>query len=88
MLIMTRYLWTGESEFCICGHRITDHETCQTFIAIATQEPPTVSCGGGNKCRVTQDCKCECDEFRPYRIASEDEVIEKQYSEVITKQDE
>ena len=78
---MTRYLWTGESEYYICGHRVTDHETSQSFIAIATQGPPTVTCWGGN---------CHCDEFRPYRMLGErdNEIIEKQYLEVITKEDE
>ena len=83
---MTRYLWTGESEYCICAHHVTDHETCQSFIAIATQEPPTVICRGkfGNKSHPISHCNC--DEFRPYRIRilgeDDNEVIEQQYSEV------
>jgi hypothetical protein len=48
------------------------------------QEPPTITCGGGYKARIIQGC--HCDEFRPYRIATiteeDEEVIEKQYSEV------
>jgi len=89
---MTKFLWTGESEYCTCGHHVTDHETWQSFIAIATQQPATttVTCRGGNKVGIIQGC--HCDEFRPYRnrILDEDynEVIEKQYPEVNTKQNE
>jgi hypothetical protein len=24
---LTKFLWTGESEYCICGNHVTDHET-------------------------------------------------------------
>jgi hypothetical protein len=42
-----------------------------------------VACSGENKASVIQNC--ECNEFRPYRIAREGdaEVIEKQIPEVI-----
>ena len=66
---MTRFLWTGESEYCICGHHLTDHETSQSFVAIAAQEPPTVTCIGGNKSHPIRNC--ECDEFRPFRVVSQ-----------------
>ena len=71
--------------YCICGHHVTDHETLQSFIAIATpEEPPTVTCRGGNKPHAIRNC--ECDEFRPYRTVGEDndykEAIEKQIWEV------
>ena len=72
---MTRYLWTRESEYCICGHHLTDHETLQWPISLT--ENPVVICRGGNKTRIRN---CHCDKFRPYRtrIAREDEeeVIE------------
>jgi len=94
---MTRYLWTGESEYCTCGHHVTDHETCQSqsFIAIAKQQQATttVICrggegeeegkGNGSKVRIIRGC--HCDEFRPYRIATtedDNKVIEKQIWEV------
>jgi hypothetical protein len=31
---MTKYLWTGESEYCICGHHVTDHEISQWLISL------------------------------------------------------
>jgi hypothetical protein len=79
---MTRFLWTGESEFCICGHHLTDHETSQWPVSIT--QPPMVICraSGGDKSHFIHTC--HCDEFRPYRIAGEEdkEAIEKQCSEV------
>jgi hypothetical protein len=39
---MTRFLWTGESEYCICGHHVTDHETLQWPISLT--ERPVVIC--------------------------------------------
>ena len=77
-LSLPRYLWTGESEYCICGHHVTDHETLQWPILLT--EPPIVICGGGDKSRIIHNC--ECGEFRPYRVGVEDEV-EKQNWEVI-----
>jgi hypothetical protein len=80
---MAKFLWTGESEFCICGHHVTDHETLQWPISLT--EHPVVICRGGNKAYIIQSC--HCDEFRPYRIAREDEkeVIENKIQEVIKK---
>jgi hypothetical protein len=79
---MTRYLWTGESEFCICGHHVTDHETLQWPISL-TERPVVICRGGNNKVGIINSC--DCNEFRPYRIATTEEVkqvIEKQYLEV------
>ena len=80
---MTRFLWTVESEFCICGHHLTDHEASQWLISIT--QPSTVICRGrgGDKTRIIRGC--HCDEFRPYRIVGEDneEAVEKQHQEVI-----
>lgn len=81
---MTRYLWTGESEFCICGHHVTDHETSQWLVSMV--KPPTLVCRGGNRSHNVRNC--ECDEFRPYRIVGKEEgeeAIEKQNPEVIRK---
>ena len=75
---MTRFLWTGESEYCVCGYHITDHETSQLPISIA--QPPLVICRGARNVRAIGNC--ECDEFRPYRtrIATEEDydVVEKE----------
>jgi hypothetical protein len=67
---MTRYLWTGESEYCTCGHHITDHETLQWPIIMLT-EHPVVICRGGNNRPELFIPTCHCDEFRPYRIVME-----------------
>jgi hypothetical protein len=77
---MTRFLCTGGSEFCICGQQVTDHETLQWPISLT--EDPIAVCKGDNKVQIIQGC--HCDEFRPYRIATEEdkEVIEKQVWEV------
>jgi hypothetical protein len=78
---MTKFLWTGESEYCICGHHVTDRETSQWHVLLT--ERPIVICRGGDKARNVR--ACECDEFRPYRILGKEddhddgkEVIEKQ----------
>jgi hypothetical protein len=44
---MTKYLWTGESEYCICGYHVTDHETLQWPISLT--ERHVVICRGDNK---------------------------------------
>lgn len=85
---MTRFLWTGESEYCICGHHVTDHETSQWPVSIA--QPPMVICSSTRKLRAIpiRNCHCECDEFRPYRIAREDdydEAIQNHNTEVIRR---
>ena len=73
---MTRFLWTGKSEFCICGHHVTDHETLQWPISLT--EHPIFICRGGNI------RSCQCDEFRPYLIVVEDEgLVENKIQEVI-----
>ena len=80
---MTKFLWTGESEFCICGHHLTDHETSQSLISIITQSH-IVICKGGDKSRLIWSC--HCDEFRPHRVVGEqEEVLENQnlHEEVI-----
>jgi hypothetical protein len=92
---MTKFLWTGESEFCICGHHPTDHETSQWFVSIIT-EPPIVICKGGRGVGVDKSHvirSCHCDEFRSYRrIVGKGEeakqAIEKQNSEVIKSKNE
>jgi hypothetical protein len=82
---MTRFLWTGESEYCICGHHITDHETSQWPVYLT--DPLIVICRGGDKSSGIHNC--EYDEFRQYRIAEEEgydqEAIENQDSEVIQR---
>jgi hypothetical protein len=72
---LTKFLWTGESEYCICGHHLTEHETDIQASLINVADPSTV------------DCRWDChsDELRPYRIATAEEdkqVIEKQLWEV------
>jgi hypothetical protein len=77
---MTRFLWTGELEYCICGHHLTDHETLQWPISL-TEGPIAICRGGVHKSTIIQSC--HYDEFRPYRIARADEqVFEKQIPEV------
>jgi hypothetical protein len=83
---MTRFLWTGESEFCMCGHHVTDHETSQWLVSIITQQPPIVTYRerGGDKSHIIRSC--DCDEFRPYKIVKkedDEEAIENQNTEVI-----
>jgi hypothetical protein len=89
---MTHYIWTGESEYCTCGHHLTDHETLQWPISLT--EHPIVICKGEARCAFGSSSKrflsgCHCDEFRPYRtrILGEDDnqVIEKQTPEVTRK---
>jgi hypothetical protein len=63
---MTRYLWTGESEYCICGHHVTDHETSQWPVSMTRS--PMVICRGAWNVRAIANCKYGCDEFRSCRI--------------------
>lgn len=51
-------------------------DTLQSFIAIATQGPPTViSRGSGRSENMSYPTRhCHCDEFRPYRTLGEDEL--------------
>jgi hypothetical protein len=61
---MTKYLWTGESEFCICRHHITDNGTLKWPVSIT--QPALVICSGARKVRAIRNC--ECDEFRPNKV--------------------
>jgi hypothetical protein len=79
---MTKYLWTGELEFCVCGHHVTDHETSQMdMMCIALSAPPLVLCRGGDRSRI---CNCACEEFRPYIIGIEELQVE-DIAEGVTK---
>jgi hypothetical protein len=79
---MTKFLWTGESEYCKCGHHVTEHETDIQASLLNVADPPTVYCRWD----------CQCGKFRPYRTIGEEdndndsdndkEVIEKQNWEV------
>lgn len=67
---MTRYLWTGESEYCLCGHHLTEDETLQWAMSAS----PIVICRWS----------WECEEFRPYRnrrLDEDEEQEEKQGKE-------
>ena len=45
---MTKFLWTGESEFCICGHHITDHDS-HVNVVLTDDGPVFVTCNGTKK---------------------------------------
>jgi hypothetical protein len=51
---MTKFLWTGESEYCLCGHHVTDHTTQIMTMAF-----------DGRVSRCSNET-CKCHEFKPY----------------------
>jgi hypothetical protein len=60
---VTRYLWTGESQYCLCGHHLTEHETAElSKCLLLPPEQPFVICRGGG-----YHYNCACEEFKPYR---------------------
>jgi hypothetical protein len=81
---MTRFLWTGESEFCICGHHITEHTTTTTTPTTTSWlcglEPSLITCNGkDHKTGSSSNWRsCKCDGFKPYRINQDPEEKEKE----------
>ena len=68
---MTRFLWTGESEYCIYGHHITEHTTTSWLCGL---EPSLITCNGkDHKTGSSSNWSCKCDGFKPYRINQEAE---------------
>ena len=61
---MTKFLWTGESEYCQCGHHITKHSTRNNWLNIwesdVNEDEPNYLCYGSRGCK--------CKKFIPYRL--------------------
>ena len=65
------YIWDGSSEWCLCGHHVTDHKqlkysiskTCvKTWVIEICDDQITSDCSGG------RNEKYFCKFFKPYRL--------------------
>jgi len=71
---MTRFLWTGESEFCVCSHHIEEHDEASpssgnTEVCISTNYCQCLSMvPESEKCKCSHCLtRCKCNKFTPYR---------------------
>jgi hypothetical protein len=53
---MTRFLWTGESDYYICGHHVTEHETLQWPIMLTERQ--IVICRGVGNSKMSSSILC------------------------------
>jgi hypothetical protein len=67
---MTKYQWTGESEYCICSHHISKHCTVRSLAVVFWVDDSASGCRYYktvvNDEGETEYRRCKCKEFRPY----------------------
>jgi hypothetical protein len=82
---MTRFLGTGESEYCLCVHHLTELIMRLGNRLSLLQHRPAHSYLRGRSGNMSHPIRdCHCDEFRSYRIVGEDEeVVANKIREVI-----